>query len=163
MPTQQEIESKFWDALKSDRTVMLGLAKVDDAHMRPMTALVDGDAERGPLWIFTANDTGLVQALVDDSQAVATFASKGHDLFAMIHGRLALDNDRDMIERLWNPYIAAWYPGGKTDPKLALLRFDTEGAEIWLDESSFITGIKLLLGADPKKDYRDKVAKVSLS
>jgi general stress protein 26 len=63
---------------------------------------------------------------------------------------------------LWNRYVAAWYEGGKTDPKLALLRLDPEKAEIWLDASSIVAGIKMLLGVDPKQDYKDKVATVSL-
>ena len=67
-----------------------------------------------------------------------------------------------MIDRLWNRFVAVWYEGGKDDPKLVLLRFDAEHAEIWLNESSVFTGIKLLLGSDPKKDYKDKVATVSL-
>ena len=60
------------------------------------------------------------------------------------------------------PLVAAWFEGGKDDPKLALLRLDPERAEIWIDASSFVAGVKLLLGIDPKKDYRDKVAEVSL-
>ena len=58
--------------------------------------------------------------------------------------------------------MAAWYEGGKDDPKLALLRMDPQQAEIWIDASSLVAGIKMLLGADPKKDYTDKVAKVNL-
>jgi hypothetical protein len=58
--------------------------------------------------------------------------------------------------------VAAWFEGGKTDPKLALLRLDAERAEIWGDASSIVAGVKLLLGVDPKKDYRDKVAEVPL-
>ena len=95
-------------------------------------------------------------------RAIATFASKGHDLFATIHGRLSLDNDGAVIDRLWNRYVAAWYEGGKDDPKLALLRLDPERAEIWGDASSFVAGIKMLIGIDPKQDYKDKVAEVSL-
>ncbi len=59
--------------------------------------------------------------------------------------------------------MAVWYEGGKDDPKLVLLRLDAEFAEIWLNESSVFTGIKLLLGSDPKKDYKDKVATVPLT
>jgi hypothetical protein len=59
-------------------------------------------------------------------------------------------------------FIAAWFEGGKDDPKLALLRLDAERAEIWVDASSLVAGIKLLFGADPKKDYKDKVAQVEL-
>ena len=66
------------------------------------------------------------------------------------------------IDRFWNRYVAAWLEGGKNDPKLALLRLDAGHAEIWLDESSLLAGIKLLLGADPKEEYKDKVAEVGL-
>ena len=92
----------------------------------------------------------------------ATFGSKGHDLFATIHGTLQVDNDRAVIDRLWNRYVAAWFDGGKDDPKLTLLRLDPERAEIWGDASSLVAGIKLLLGVDPKQEYKDKVAEVSL-
>ena len=42
--------------------------------------------------------------------------------------------------------------------KLALLRFDAELAVIWLDASSLVAGIKLLLGVDPKQDYKENIA-----
>ena len=52
-------------------------------------------------------------------RAVATYAAKGHKLFAHIHGTLAPSNDRAVIDRLWNPIIASWYKDGKDDPDLA--------------------------------------------
>src|SRR5688572_11956509 len=160
MPTPQELEAKFWSALKSDMTMMLGLAGAEDGHTRPMTAQVEN--ERGPIWFFTARDTELVKNLSKGNRAIASFVSKGHDLFATVHGTLRLDNDRAAIDRLWNRYVAAWYEQGKDDPKLALLRLDPERAEIWLDASSMVAGIKMLFGADPKEDYKDKVAEVHL-
>lgn len=160
MHTPQELEKKFWKALKSDRTMMLGLDGIEDGHARPMTGLAEDD--RAPIWFFTSTDNGLVQQLPRGHRAIATFAAKGHDLFASVHGALHVDNDRAVIDRLWNPFIAAWYEGGKDDPKLTLLRLDAERAEIWLNESSLLAGVKLLLGTDPKQEYRDKVAEVDL-
>lgn len=160
MPTPQELEAKFWKALKSDMTMMLGLDGVEDGHARPMTAQFE--EERGPIWFFTAKDNAIVQQLSPASRAIATFASKGHELFATVHGALSLDNDRAVIDRLWNRFVAAWYEG-KDDPKLALLRFDAERAEIWLDGSSLAAGIKMLIGVDPKQDYKDNVAEVVLT
>jgi general stress protein 26 len=157
----EDFEAKLWKALKSDRTAMLGINGVDESHTRPMTAQFE--RERGPIWFFTANDNAMVQALGhEDARAVAAFASKGHDLFATIHGRLSVDTDRAVIDRLWNRYVAAWFEGGKEDPKLALLRLDAESAEVWIDASSLVAGMKLLLGADPKRDYQDKVATVPM-
>ncbi|MCU0757804.1 MAG: pyridoxamine 5'-phosphate oxidase family protein [Steroidobacteraceae bacterium] len=160
MTTPIDLEARFWKALKSDRTIMLGLDGVEDGHARPMTALFEDD--RSPLWIFTSRDNSLVQKLDAGHRAIATFASKGHDLFATIHGSLAVDDDRATIDRLWNPFVAAWYEG-KDDPKLTLLRFAAESAELWMDGSSLVAGAKMLLGIDPKKSYQDKVATVSLS
>jgi general stress protein 26 len=64
---------------------------------------------------------------------------------------------------LWNPWVAAWYEGGKDDPKLALLRFDPASAEIWRNGSSLLAGLQLLFGGTPKAEFKDSVAKVSLS
>jgi general stress protein 26 len=160
MPSPQELEQRFWKALKSDMTMMLGLDGLEDGHARPMTAQIEG--EHGPIWFFTSRDNTIVEKLEDGVRAIATFTSKGHDLFATVHGSLSIDNDRVTIDRLWNRFVAAWYEGGKDDPKLVLLRLDAEEAEIWLDGSSLVAGIKMLLGADPKKDYQKNVAKVAL-
>lgn len=161
MDRDQEIEAKFWKALQSDMTLMVGVAGTEEARLVPMTAQVE--EPRGPLWIFTAKDNSIVETIGTDSEpGVASFAAKGHDLFALLHGSLRVDNDPVVIDRLWNRFVAAWYEGGKTDPKLVLLRFDAEHAEIWLNESSIFAGIRLLLGRDPKVDYKDKVADLRL-
>jgi general stress protein 26 len=159
MPSEREIEEKFWKALKSDRTIMLGLA--GEGHAQPMTAQLED--ESGPIWIFSSKDTELVRSIGDGRRGAAHFSSKGHDLFASAEGDLSLSHDQATIERLWNPFVAAWYEGGKTDPKLVLICFDAQQAQIWLNENSLFSGIKLMLGSDPKKDYKDKVADVNLS
>jgi hypothetical protein len=33
---------------------------------------------------------------------------------------------------------------------------------VWLSENHLLAGVKLLLGHDPKRDYRDKVADLPL-
>lgn len=161
MPKPDELEGKFWKALKSDMTVMLGISGIDESHTRPMTAQLERD-EGGPIWFFTAKDNDLVRQLSGDDRAVATFTSKGHDLFAAIHGTLSVDTDRAVVDRLWSRFVAAWYEGGKDDPKLVLLRLDPDAGQIWADASSFVAGMKMLLGFDPKEEYKDKVAKVDL-
>ena len=160
MPSDQELRERFWKALKSDMTMMIGLDGVEDGHARPMTAQLEGD--HGPIWFFTAKDNALVRKLQRSNRAIATFTSKGHDLFATLHGTLVVETDQRMVDRLWNRFVAAWFEGGKDDPKLALLRLDPEEAEVWIDASSLVAGIKMLLGMDPKADYKEKVGTVAL-
>jgi general stress protein 26 len=160
---EYKLETRLWKALKDDRTVMLGLAGVEEGHSQPMTAqILHDEDERGPIWFFTSTDSDLVKALTDSHRAVVHFSSKGHDLFASLHGMLTLDNNRQVIDQLWNSFIAAWYEGGKDDPKLQLLRLDPERAQVWLNENNLWAAVKLLLGSDPKKDYKDKVGDVRL-
>jgi general stress protein 26 len=161
MPTEAEITDKFWKALESDRTLMLGLTGIEEEHEQPMTAMLD-DANPGSIWFFTSSETRLVQEMGTQHRAVANFVSKDHELFASIRGELVMENDRTRIDRLWNRFVAAWFPGGKDDPKLRLIRLDPEHAQIWLNESSLLAGIKIMIGRDPKRDYRDKVADVRL-
>ena len=160
MPTPQELERDFWKAIASDRTLMLGLDGVADGHVQPMTALVED--ERGPLWFFTTRDNSLVRALGQSHRAIAAFVAKDHDLFASLQGELSLSEDRAVVDRLWNPLIAAWYEGGKDDPALVLLRLDPGQAEIWRNASSLLAGAKLLLGADPRRESRENIANVNL-
>ena len=161
MTSPADLEKKFWKALKSDMTLMLGVDGLEDGHTRPMTAQLEHE-ERGPIWFFTSKEAAIYQNVKGTQPSTFTFASKGNSLFATVHGTLSIDNDRAVIDRLWNRFIAAWFEEGKDDPKLALLRFDTERAEIWEDEWSLVAGIKLLMGVDPKKDYKEKVADVVL-
>ena len=161
MTTASELKAKFWKAVKSDMTMMIGLEGQEKGHTRPMTAQVDGD--HGPIWFFTSTESGLIEKMKrGKNPAIASFVSKGHNLFASVIGNLTVDNDKKVIDRLWNPFVAAWYEG-KDDPKLALLRLDAESAEIWLDGSSLLAGIMMLFGSDPKQDYKDNVATVKLS
>ncbi len=160
MTDADEIAEKFWKSLKSDRTAMVWVE--GSIGSRPLTVLADPDTEKGPFWIFSSNETQWVQNLGDSKKAALAFSAKGHDVFGSVEGQLSVSNDRAVVDRLWNPFIAAWFEGGKDDPKLTLLRFEASEAKVWIDASSLLAGIKILLGSDPKKDYQDKVAEIDV-
>ena len=160
MADDAAIEARFWKDLKAAPFMMLGLDGARDGYTQPMTAQIEG--ESGPLWFFTTKDNGLVAALSQSHRAIATYTGKGHDLFASVHGALSIDTDPANVDRLWNSHVEAWFEGGKKDPKLALLRLDTEQAKIWLGGSSIGAMITRLFGKDPKDSYKDNVAEVAL-
>lgn len=157
-----ELKRLFWKELAASPFMMLGLQGVEDSRTRPMTAQVDvpedGDKDDGgQLYFFGSKSESLVTAMGQTHEAVATFASKGHDLFAHVHGKLKLDTDRAVIERLWNPNIAAWYKDGINDPDLALIRFDTDSANLWKAETGAslkAATMKALFDVDPGKEQQ---------
>ncbi|MEA1071163.1 pyridoxamine 5'-phosphate oxidase family protein [Sphingomonas sp. LY160] len=165
-----KLRKKFWTALDDSPFIMLGLKGVEDDRTRPMTAQVDRQdrdkEDGGPIYFFASRTDGVGQDIADSSRAVATYASKDHKVFAHIHGSLVASNDRDVIERLWNPFIASWYKDGKDDPDLLLLRFDTEKADVWeADTGSTLkaAALKALFDIDPGKEHqKDHQATVQL-
>ncbi len=164
------LRKKFWKELDDSPFIMLGLKGVEDDRTRPMTAQIDvpegGDKEDGgQIYFFGSKSDGVGQSVTGSSRAVATFAGKGHGLFAHIHGTLVQTDDRAVIERLWNPFIASWYKDGKDDPDLQLLRFDTESADVWeavAGATLKAAALKALFDVDPGKHQEEHQARVDL-
>ena len=164
------LRKKFWEELDDSPFLMLGLEGVEDSRTRPMTANVDrqdrSKDEGGPIYFFASRSEGLAEGLEQETRAVATFAAKGHGIFAHIHGTLVPSNDRDVIDRLWNPIIASWYKDGRDDPDLLLLRFDTEKADVWEATPGATlkaAALKALFDIDPGKEHQsDHQASVQL-
>ncbi|CAN7342180.1 pyridoxamine 5'-phosphate oxidase family protein [Brevundimonas sp. LjRoot202] len=130
--TAAEAEEEFWDHLGSSNTGMLGLDQ-PGYHSQPMTAFRDEDS--GAIWFFTRDDTDLARdAALPDQSALFTYGSKDQEVWASIHGTLSVSHDREKIDRYWNPVVAAWYPEGKDDPHLTLLRFDADDGRIWVSK-----------------------------
>ena len=168
---ETKLARKFWKELSDSPFIMLGLKGVDDDQTRPMTAQIDvpedGDEDDGgQIYFFASKTDGVGQAVTGSSRAVATFVGKGHGLFAHIHGTLVPSDDKAVIDRLWNPFVAAWYKGGKTDPDLKLLRFDTDSADVWETAKGATlkaVALKTLFNVDPgKRHSKDHQAKIDL-
>lgn len=152
-----DIKHDFWKGLAASPFVMVGL-DAGHAHSVPMNAQLDKDAS-GAFWFFTSRDNRLAAG----GSAMVQFASKGHDLFACIAGTLTEEQDRTVLDRLWNTSIEAWYAGGKSDPKLLLLRFDLADAEIWTADLSIKGIFKMMTGMTMKGDELGRHAEVSLT
>ena len=164
MAETQEIEEKFWEALKDSPFIMLGVEGARDGATQPMTLnFEDQDRDEGVLWIFTAKDHDLTRALGQSNRAIGSYSAKDHGLFASLRGTLRIDNDPATIERLWSAIVGEWYEG-KDDPKLALVRFDVEDAKIWLsDVQGFLKpAFNKLLGRKPETGMKEKVAEVDI-
>jgi general stress protein 26 len=143
-----DLKQSFWKALADSPFVMLGLDGDADSAA-PMTAQLDKNANHA-IWFF-AHRKGKWGQL---GPAHATFASKGHDVFARFAGTLVREEAREPLDRHWNKYAESWFPGGKDDPDLLFLRMDLGEASIWQGDLGLMAAAKLALGLD----VRDEVA-----
>lgn len=127
---KDHVQERLWKAIDKHRIGMLGPAE-GGTHFQPMTGFLERDT--GQIYFFTYRDNDL-PALIGDG-APALFLFQGDDLYASIEGRLSPDDDRSRMDRYWSPVVAAWYPEGKDDPRLMLLRLDCDDAQVWITEA----------------------------
>lgn len=135
-----ELKQHLWKKLANSPFLMIGLMDSDRHHI-PLTAQLDEDLV-DTLFFFVGKDNRLAPG----GRAMAHFISKGHDYFACLDGTLRIDDDFAMIDRLWSRQVEPWFPGGRDDPNLALLRFDIDSAELWETDMSVSGKLKLLFG-----------------
>jgi general stress protein 26 len=124
------VAARLWSDIERRQTGMLGLTHSGE-HFQPMTAFVERDPSR--IWFFSRKDTDLVQQL--DHPATAMFVFQEDKLQACIGGSLSISDDPVRMDKYWNAVVAAWYPEGKHDPNLTMLRFDCTDAEVWMSDS----------------------------
>ncbi len=130
--TAAEAEKEFWKHLKSSNTGMLGLDQ-PGYHNQPMTGF--REEETGTIWFFTRDDTDFARDVAVGGQTgMFTYQSKDQQVYACIHGDLSIDQNRERIDKYWNPVLAAWYPEGKDDPHLTLIRFDGDDGRVWVSK-----------------------------
>ncbi len=123
-----EESEHLYDLLKDFDTAML-ITRAGDGHLhaRPMAvAELRADADA---YFVTNIESPKIAEIDADADVLLTFQSARQ--YAAVYGRANIVQDRQLIERLWKEAWQVWFPCGKSDPSIALLRFDAERGEFW--------------------------------
>ena len=108
-----------------------------DLHSRPMSSNGDIDAD-GDIWFFTNASSHKVSEIAKLPKVNVSFADPDNQRYVSVSGTAQLVRDRAKIAELWRPEFKIWFPEGKDDPEIALLRISLEKAEYWDSPSSTI-------------------------
>ena len=108
-----------------------------DLHSRPMSSNGEVD-EEGDIWFFTNASSHKVTEIAQLPKVNVSFADPDNQRYISVSGTAQLVRDRAKIDELWKPEFKMWFPEGKDDPEIALLRVNLEKAEYWDSPSSTI-------------------------
>ena len=108
-----------------------------DPHSRPMSSNGDIDPD-GDLWFFTNVSSHKVSEIENSPKVNLSFADPDNQRYISITGEARMVRDRQKIEELWRPEFKIWFPKGKDDPEIALLRVNLQKGEYWDNPSSTI-------------------------
>ena len=120
-----------------DFCMLTTLDENGELHSRPMS--VNGNIDpNGDLWFFTNASSHKVTEISKLPKVNVSFADPDNQHYVSISGKAQLVRDRNKIDELWRPEFKMWFPEGKDDPQVALLRVNLEKAEYWDSPSSTI-------------------------
>jgi len=138
--------AKIAGMIKDIQIAMLTTVGADGTlHSRPMaTQRTPFDGE---LLFLTGEDSGKVHEIEQESEVALTYVDPRHT-FLTLAGRASISNDRGLIAELWNPSYQAWFPEGKDDPQIRVLRVRVERAEYWeAPSNAVVRNVKILARA----------------
>lgn len=92
----------------------------------------------GEILFFTAAKSHKVEELTDDHSVNLAYADKGENRYVSIRGRARMDRDSDIINELWSPAQKIFFPDGKDDPNLMVLRVRVRDASYWEGASNML-------------------------
>lgn len=125
----QDQRDKLWSMMKSARIAMLTTDDGGQLRARPMAA--SQSEFDGTLWFFTHEQSSKVDEVQSEHQVGVTYADPGAQNYVSLSGTATLVRDRATLDAHWSDILTTWFPDGKDDPGLALLRVDVAAAEYW--------------------------------
>ena len=128
MDTQSEQREHLYDILKDFDTAMLVTQTPDGGiHARPM-AVAELSAESDAYFV-TSMEAAKVAEITAQPLLTITFQSSNQ--FASVTGIGTVTRDQAQIDRLWNAGWEIWFPKGKSDPSVTLIKFQARDGEYW--------------------------------
>jgi general stress protein 26 len=116
--------------IRGSRVAMLTTVGAD-GHLRSRPMATVKAAFDGNLWFFTKASAPKTSEIRDNAHVNVVYADPEDRRFVSVSGRAALVRDPAQVEQLWSGRLKAWFPEGKKDPDLALIRVRIDHAEYW--------------------------------
>ncbi|MBY0411790.1 MAG: pyridoxamine 5'-phosphate oxidase family protein [Burkholderiaceae bacterium] len=130
--THTDAHTTLWKLIKDIRFGMLTHRVASGMlHAHPLTTLNKQIDEKSELYFFISKSGEMYERLLTDGEVGVTYADPGADSYVSLSGQARFADDLSMKEALWSPMAKAWFPGGVTDPDLALLVVRIRHAEYW--------------------------------
>ncbi|RYG23898.1 pyridoxamine 5'-phosphate oxidase [bacterium] len=148
----QEDRAKLYDLMEKIEIAMMTTIEGNGSlHTRPMANQKPDD--NGDLWFFTEADGSVAQNIASNPQVALGFSDPKSNGYVAISGTGSVVRDRAKIDEKWNKDVEAWFPKGKDDPNIALIKVDPDRGELWDYPAGLISSVaafvKSKIGGNP--------------
>jgi len=144
----QDAIDKLAEMVNSIDVGMMGTKSSINAHTHfvPMSRQeVDAD---GNIWFLTSIESETCLNIEQHNAVNIVFADPKNYQFLVVEGRAVISRDQQRIDKYWNKMMEGWFDKGKEDPRIRVLKVQTEDAQYWDTASNkLVTLIKMAASA----------------
>ena len=157
----QEAINKFRDLVNDVNICMFTtLDENHDLTSRPMfTSSVD---DEGNVWFFTNEFSEKINEVSKDNLVHLIYSHPAKNIYVDVKGTCSLIIDKKKMEELWQPELKSWFPQELEDPKLCLVKVETETAHFWNHSASKMGLLFQMIRSLTKGDHYKETEKGKL-
>ena len=155
--SQSSNEHTLWTLIQDIKFGMLTHRHSDgELHSTPLTTQNKADDEGTALYFFISRKSDVAACVAKDANVNVAYAHPGDDRYVSVAGHASIVEDQVKKDYLFTSFAKAWFPGGATDPDMALLQINIGHAEYWdVKESKMVQLAKMataaITGKPPEK------------
>lgn len=155
--SENEAIEKFIEMVDHESTCLFTtrLTKVP-LTTRPMA--IQEVSSDGSFWFLSANDSDKNQEIAADSRVQLFISNPAKYEFLSVYGYATISRDEKRINELWNNIAKAWFPQGKTDPRISVIRVQPIEGFYWdTKDGKLVSLIKIATSAVTGKTLQEGV------
>jgi general stress protein 26 len=155
--TQKEAIDKFKEFVKHESTCLFTTRLTEvPLTTRPMS--VQKVCDQGNFWFLSPNDSDKNQEIASDPRVQLFISNSSNYEFLSVYGKATISRDQQKIDEFWNDIMKAWFPGGKDDPNIRVIKVTPEEGFYWdTKDGKLVSMIKIAASAVSGKTLQEGV------
>jgi len=138
------------------------LTSEDGGHLRSRPMVAAQKDFSGELFFFTRASASKVDEVESRSQVNVSYADADKQNYVSLSGTGEIVRDPAIVKAHWSEAMRTWFPKGKDDPDIAILKVSVDQAEYWDAPSSTMVYLygyvkAVTTGASPHPGENEKV------
>ena len=108
----------------------------DTKHVHAVPMSTQEVDEKGSIWFLMSSESQTFRHLLEDNEICLLYSNPANYSFMSIHAGTEHSQNREKIEKYWNPMVAGWFEKGKEDPRIRIVEVKPKEAHYWDTESN---------------------------
>lgn len=155
--THQEAIDKFKELVEHE-SVCLFTTRLTQVPLTTRPMSVQKVCDQGNFWFLSPGDSDKNQEIAEDSRVQLFISNTSNYEFLSVYGTATITRDRKKIDEFWKDIDKAWFPGGKDDPNITVIKVTPQEGFYWdTKDGKLVSWIKILSSAVTGKTMEEGV------